>query len=310
MLNTFVSRLRVPLNPLTLHELRSLMRSPRAYSYLTVYMSIVSGITLLIYVAASFNGSSGVNDSSRVGTILFYIVVGMQAIVVSFLTPSFTSGAISGERENDTYELLRITSITPRQIVAAKLTAAFGFSTLLVFATLPLLSLALLLGGVELVQAAAAIGVVLASALFFSALGIYISSRSASRLSSAIITYVVTTGIVLGMAVFMLVVFPLINDIIYGTSSLIKTSPVLGILLQILVFFLMSASPISALVASETNLQESGNIWYITINQAAGATPPLYLPAPFIILIVLYLLLSALFLWFTIRRLDAPIDSL
>lgn len=310
MLSELKTRLKPSFSPLTVHELRSLMRSPRAYSYLTIYMSIVSGITVLVYLATSVNGSNGVNDSSRVGTVLFYVVVGMQTILVSFLTPSFTAGAISGERENDTYELLRITSIMPRQIVTGKLSAAFGFSALLIFATLPLLSLALLLGGVELVQLGAALGVVLMSALFFSTLGLYVSSRTLTKLGATVITYAITIGIVLGMAVFMLIAFPLINDIIYGTSSLVKTSPLMATLLQIVLFLLMGISPISALVASEANLQDSGSIWLISVNPVPGAAPALSLPSPFILLIVLYSVSSAIFVWLTIRRLSNPIDQL
>src|SRR5690349_22116626 len=103
MVQRIQDRLRLPFNPMTVQELRSRMRNPQAYAVLTIYMSIVSGITLLVYLATSANGSSGVNDSSRVGTALFYIVVGMQTLLVAFVTPSFSAGALSGEREGGTY---------------------------------------------------------------------------------------------------------------------------------------------------------------------------------------------------------------
>ena len=163
LLKRVESLLRPPVNPLILHELRSRMRSPQAYAILSIYLSIISGLTVLIYVATSLSGNNGVNDSSRVGTALFYVVVGMQTLLVSFITPSFATGALSGERENGTFDLLRMTMVTPRQIVTAKMLSAYGYTVLLILATLPLLSLALILGGVDIIQMIAALAVILLS---------------------------------------------------------------------------------------------------------------------------------------------------
>jgi ABC-2 type transport system permease protein len=308
MIQQIQSRLKFSLNPFTAHELRSLMRGPRAYLVLTVYLSIVSGITLLLYIATSGNGTSGVNDSSSVGSALFYVIIGMQTLLVSFLTPSFTAGALNGEREQGTYDLLWMTGVTPTQIVVGKLMASVGYTFLLVLATLPLLSLALLLGGVELIQLAVALTVILMSALLFSSLGLYISARMPTMLGSTIVTYALATAIVIGMAVFTLISFPLINDLIYGSSSIVKTSPFLGVLLQLVMFLTMSISPISAMVASEANLQESGNAWLISIAPLPGSPPTIDIPSPFVILLILYVVVSVLLLWRTIKRLASNTD--
>ena len=299
-------KLNLRFNPIAVHELRSRMRSPRAYAILTIYMAIVSGITLLIYLAASANSDSGVNDSSRVGTALFYIVVGMQVVLVSFVTPAFTANAISGERERGTYDLLRLTLLSPRQIVLSKLLSAFGYTTLLVFATIPLISLSLLLGGVDPAQLVAALAAILATALLFSTLGLFISSRMETTLGSTVVTYAIAMGIVIGMAVLTLITLPLLNGIIYGTSPVVRTSPVLATILQLLLFLSLSISPISALVASEANLQDSGNILIAAINPLPGTTTPLVVPAPFVVLILLYLCASALLVWLTVRYIANP----
>ncbi len=279
------------------------MRAPRAYSVLTVYLSIVCGITLILYIAASGSGTNGVNDSSNVGAALFYVIVGMQTLLVSFLTPAFTAGALNGERERGVYDLLRMTAISPAQIVISKLAASVGYTFLLVFATLPLLSLALLLGGVEVLQLVAALAVVLMSATLFSSLGLYVSARMTTMLGSTIVTYAVTTAIVIGMAVFTLIAFPLLNDLIYGSSSVVKTSPFLGVIVQLFSFFTMSISPISAMVSSEANLQLGGNAWLVSVAPLPGSPSVIDVPAPFVILIVLYMVVSALLLWRTTKRL-------
>jgi ABC-2 type transport system permease protein len=308
ILQRIQARLDIPLNPLALHEMRSRMRSPRAYAVLTIYLSIVSGITVLIYLATSLSGSNGVNDSSRVGTALFYIVVGMQTLLVSFVSPSFTAGALSNERENGTYDLLRMTLLTSKQIVVAKMASSFGYTLLLVFATLPLLSLAFLLGGVELIQVFAALAVIVFSAFLFCSLGLYISSRTRTTLSAIILTYSITLGLVLGMSMLTLIALPILNDVIYGTSSAVKTSPLLATLIQIFMFSMMSVSPVSALVASESNLQESGHALTIVVNSLPGYSTGMTIPAPFLTLVILYLVCGVLLLWLTIRRINEPYD--
>lgn len=302
------SRMRAFLHPLTAHELRSLMRDPRAYSVLTVYLSIVCGITLLLYIAASGNGTNGVNGSSSVGASLFYVIVGMQTLLVSFLTPSLTAGALNGERELGTYDLLRMASISPVRIVAGKLIASVGYTVLLVFATLPLLSLALLLGGVEMLQLAVATAVIMASALLFSSLGLFVSARMTSKLGSTIVTYTITIAIVIGMAVFTLFAFPILSDLVYGSSSVAKTTPALGVIIQFITIFTMSISPISAMVTSEANLQVSGNAWFISSVPLPGSLSSIDMPSPFVILLVLYALVSAFLFWRTSRYLARNLD--
>ena len=69
-----------------------------------------------------------------------------------FVAPALTATAISSERERGTYDILRVSLITPWQIVRGKLTAPLGYTFLLIFSTLPLLSLPLILGGIEIAE--------------------------------------------------------------------------------------------------------------------------------------------------------------
>jgi ABC-type transport system involved in multi-copper enzyme maturation permease subunit len=306
MFHRFFSPTRSPLNPITVHELRALMRNPHAYSILTFYLSVISGIALLVYIAISTGGNSGVNDSSRVGSVLFYIIISMQIVLVCCIAPWYTSGAISGEREMNTYDLLRLTLLKPREIVMGKLLSAFGYTLLLVFATLPLLSLALLLGGVDISQMLAAVVVICATAFLFACLGLFVSSHKQTILGATTLTFALVLVIVVGSAVFALVVLPLLNSVLFDNSTIVKTSPFLASLIQVLQFIVVSFSPISTLVTSETNLQESGNLYTISVNPIPGTTMPFSIPAPFSITVMLYSVAGILLLWFTIQHLSRP----
>ena len=283
-------------SPIALREIKSRMRNGRAYAVLTVYMAVLSGIALFLYAGAVLgNPNNAIDSSTKVGAALFYVVVGLQIVLVSFVGPAFTAGAISGERERRTMDLLTVSLLTPRQIAVGKLASALGFILILVAATTPLFSLAFLLGGIETGQLAAALSVVVASATLFSTLGLFVSSRAPTTLSAAIITYAALLGIVIGMAVMATALFPVLDNATRaaagGAASLSAT------VLSALFFVIISLSPISALVATEANFQNSGNLLTLAIGAPATAT----LPAPFLILCVAYLAASAMLFWLATR---------
>lgn len=304
MLSRLLSGVQLPFNPMLLHELRSVMRNYRAYVVLTVYMSIVSGIVVFVYIVASAGGNSGINDSSRVGTALFYIIAGMQILLVSFVTPAYTATALSAERERDTYDLLRLTMLSSGQIVISKLVAAVGYTVLLVLASMPMLSLALLLGGVTGGQMLAALAVIAVSALLYATLGLWVSARTASSTTALIVTYAITLGLVIGISILTLITMPLITDALYGTSAIIRTNPILASVLQLMLIVFISASPISAMVATETNYAETGSLMEIYINPLPGTTVPMLVPAPFLVLTAFYLLATTWLIIATIRHLN------
>ena len=306
MFHRLLSLTTSPFGPTTTHELRLRMRNPQAYSILTTYLAVASGMTLLIYIAVASGSTGGVNDSSRVGSVLFYIIVGMQLVLVSFLAPWLTAGAISGERETDTYDLLRLTLLEPRQIVLSKLISALGYTLLLVFATLPLLSLAILLGGVDAGQMVAVLLVICTTAFFFSCMGLWISSRTQTFLGAMTLTYAWVLAITIGIAIMGLAAFPLLSTTLYSSSSAVKTNPYLGSLIQTLQMIFASLSPISSLVVSETNLQENSSLYSLVINPIPGTTLPFSIPAPFILTTVLHLAAGILLLWLTVRHLKHP----
>ena len=82
--------------------------------------------------------------------MVFAAVLGIQAFLIVFIGPAFTAGAISGEKERQTYDLLRTTLLPAGALVRGKLISALGYVFLLVFASVPLQSVAFLLGGVAL----------------------------------------------------------------------------------------------------------------------------------------------------------------
>src|SRR5258708_26930719 len=136
-------------NPVVLKELRGRMRGPRAFVVLTVYLILMSGFARLIYYLYSSSlDFQGAAAGGTIGRWLFSSIVAVELFLVAFIAPTFTAGAISGERERQTYDLLRTTLLPARSLVVGKLISALSYILLLLLAAIPLQSIAFLFGGV------------------------------------------------------------------------------------------------------------------------------------------------------------------
>ncbi|MCA9960930.1 MAG: hypothetical protein KC443_17945, partial [Anaerolineales bacterium] len=92
-------------NPVTLKELRSRMRGRRAFVVLTVYLVVMSLLIALIYLAyASAANQAYGPDPRQAGKVVFGAVIGVQVFLVTFIAPAFTAGAITGEKERQTFD--------------------------------------------------------------------------------------------------------------------------------------------------------------------------------------------------------------
>ncbi len=285
------------LNPVAVREFVSRMRSARAYTIITIYLAIVSALGVLLYAVSFLTSTRTIGSSGQVGTVVFSFLVGMQVLLVSFLTPAFTVSAISSEREQGTFDLLRATLVSPRQIVLAKLLSSIGFTLVLIVATLPLFSLAFLLGGVEPVELLIVLCVVLSSALFFSLLGLYASARSRTTLGATVITYAVTLGIVVGIPLASLIGSSTIQLALLSGGR----SATIASLAETLLTFAISFSPISAVVASQRFFAITGDVWRFNpafVSSALSVTTP----SPFLILTFTYLIASAVLFALCVRR--------
>src|SRR5574337_1301831 len=165
-------------NPVLLKELRGRMRGARAFVVLTFNLVLMSGLVTLIYTvyAAAVSAPYGGTNRQMIGKFVFFGVVGMELLLVCFLAPAFTVNAISGERERQTFDLLRTTLLSARALVFGKLASALSYVLLLLLAALPLQSLAFLLGGVAPQDVLIASAVLIGTSFLFGAAGLFFSS--------------------------------------------------------------------------------------------------------------------------------------
>jgi ABC-type transport system involved in multi-copper enzyme maturation permease subunit len=185
-------------------ELRSRMRGRRAFVVLTVYLGILALIAYGAYVvivpnARAQGGFGGpVNASAMVGQAIFILLSIFQLLLVCFIAPAFTAGAVSLEREKQTLDLLISTPMRPGAIIVGKLLAALAFVFLMILAAVPLSALVLLYGGAEAEDIVRQQVVLLATAVGLGAIGLFFSALIKRTQAATVLTYITMLALTVG----------------------------------------------------------------------------------------------------------------
>jgi ABC-type transport system involved in multi-copper enzyme maturation permease subunit len=285
-------------NPVVLKELRGRMRGARAFVVMTAYLFLLGGFTLILYVgetSISTLTTTQVNGG-EVGRVLFQGILAIQLILVALIAPAFTAGAISGERERQTYDLLRTTLLPEGQFVMGKLFSALAYIFLLLLAAIPLQSLSFILGGTEWVDMAIATLLLFVLSILLGTLGIYFSARVKRTLSASITTYGVS--LVLGVGTLLLWgISRLLSETLVDNGSV--SANVERVLLA-LTWFLSALNPASAFVRTRDFLVNQQSLWWVE-ERFSGSSLSLTLPSPWLLFVVVYLVVAILFFNLTTR---------
>jgi len=204
-------RQRAPLNPVLAKELRTRLQGKQAWILLTIYLMLLGGILYIAYTAESAtNGDPFQVDSptrfASAGRSMFEMVVLFMLLLVLFLVPGFTSGAIAGERERQSLVPLQVTLLKPWQIIVGKVGSSFALLALLVVAAAPFLGVAYLVGGVTSSTVLKGVGVVLFTGLVLAVITVGCSAVFRRVQVATVMSYAVVLFLVVGTAILWLVV--------------------------------------------------------------------------------------------------------
>jgi ABC-type transport system involved in multi-copper enzyme maturation permease subunit len=178
-------------------ELRGRMRGRRAFVILTLYLLFLAIIAwaweLIVarhYDAAnSLNGGSAAFASALIGQEIFGALLLVETLLVVFLAPAFTAGAISLEREKQTLDMLAATPISSIAIVIGKLLSALTYVFILIGASIPLTAMVFVFGGVGPDEVLRGYVVLLVSAIGLGALGLFISAVMQRTQAATVVTF-------------------------------------------------------------------------------------------------------------------------
>lgn len=291
-------------NPVALKELRGRMRGSRAFLVMTLYLIVMAALMTLVYLALTA-GSGGVSGASarNAGKGVFAAIVAVELFLVVFIGPAFTAGAISGERERQTLDLLRTTLLPANSFVWGKLVSSLSYVILLLIVSIPLQSIAFLLGGLTVTELAISQSVILVAAIAYALFALFCSASLGSTLAATIATlsgmFFITVGLPTVVLAVVLSVSPFVGA--SGTPSALTQAAI-----QHLGLTAAATNLPATLITSELLFLEEDAI--ITFSQVIQGTRYTFF-SPWPLFVVLHLLAAFVLFRATVQRVRRVSDS-
>jgi ABC-type transport system involved in multi-copper enzyme maturation permease subunit len=184
-------------------ELRGRMRGRRAFAIITIYLVLLGGFALMAERLVEANASNGFGGTSafasaQIGQGIFAALLMLMTLQVVFLAASSTAGSISLEREKQTLELLIATPISSLAIVVGKLFSALVYVFLLIAASIPLMAVVFVYGGVGPEDVLRGYIVLVATALGLGSFGLLCSSLVKRTTAATAITIFGVLAVTIG----------------------------------------------------------------------------------------------------------------
>ena len=188
------------LNALYEKELKQSVRSIKFPITLGLYCFTLAVIGLFTLVAISTSNYPVYSAYTiKQDFIVFYsILFGLEFGLALFAVPALAGGAISGERDHGTLDLLLATNLGTLRIIIGKLLSAVSKLMLYVFSSLPVLSLIFTMGGAGLGDLAKYILLIILTSLYIGSFGILMSTIFKKTSTATAVTYIWVMFITLG----------------------------------------------------------------------------------------------------------------
>ena len=173
-----------------------------------------------------------------VGATTWRVIMGLQYTLIVLITPAVTANAITLEKEQQTWDMLLYTNLTPGEIIFGKLIARLALLCLLLLLFLPISLFAWMhsafLGAtgsdaVSFGQFVLAYGVVFLSMVFFSTAGMFLSFYLKRTLYSIMGAYTfVVGGLIIGTTLVTFILASLFtNEHVFEYCPLMWINPVM-----------------------------------------------------------------------------------
>jgi ABC-type transport system involved in multi-copper enzyme maturation permease subunit len=172
-------------NPVLQRELLTNLRLMRAFVLLFIYVGLLG---LVVYLAWPQQQKIDMAQPEAAQRLVNLFFLG-QYLLASLMAPSFAAGAITGEKERKSYEMLLASPLAPGAIVLGKLFAALCHLGILMVCSLPIVMLCLPLGGVSPYEVFAAYFAMISTVGLFGVISLWASSYFQRTSASLVVSY-------------------------------------------------------------------------------------------------------------------------
>jgi ABC-type transport system involved in multi-copper enzyme maturation permease subunit len=195
-------------------ESRWRMRGRRAFVVVTIYVALMSLLVYAMYrivydsalqraqfMSEGFGFPSEFvsgSVSAEIGQAIFGAILVLQTVLTVMVAPALTAGAISAEREKQTFELLITTPVSTLGLVVGKLISSLAFLFLLIAASVPLMSVVFAFGGLAPEDMVRAYVLLTALAFGIGSIGLFMSALIKRTQIATVLSYIIVLILMFG----------------------------------------------------------------------------------------------------------------
>lgn len=266
-MNVSVVKKAFRINPVLLKELRVKMRGWKAPALIAIYNLILFLLTMLFLKVYMLGRYGSIDPRAVFYTYAF--MASAQFGLITLISPALTAGAISGEREKQTLDILLSTTLNHHSIILGKLFASLSHIILLVLSSIPVFSIIFLFGGIGVLELLQTFVFYVVLSITLGSIGLFFSTFVKKSTASNVLSYAVIIFLYIGTLLITffyinLVVMPKLapaSQLYNKTFWIVYINPLMGF-----ISMLMSQLGVSAGGSIFPGVYMSGNkLWYINI---------------------------------------------
>jgi hypothetical protein len=178
-MNNFLARLGDRINPIVVKETRQAVNSRLVAAFLLLFLTVQFVVMLLMITTREFADTNDLN--LRPGRDMFTFVQGILLGTCMVLIPALTGVRLAVERSDVNVDLLFISSLTPRAVIAGKLFAAGALALLIFSACAPFMAFAYVMRGLDVPTILLVLTADYLAVLLTTALALFLASLPANR---------------------------------------------------------------------------------------------------------------------------------
>lgn len=223
----------IPANPILLRVVETGGKRRRDLLIRCAYLGLLVLVVVLSLLSRNTAvGSTSLNELAKQSAAIFRTMSYLQLGLVALLAPIFTAGAITQEKDSQTYDILLSTPLSNGQVVLGSLLSRLFFVIALLISGIPIFSITQIFGGVAISSIARSFGIAAATAFVTGALAMAIAvlkvgtRRTIFSFYLFIIIYLVGVYLLDGLDFFKVIIG---RDATTGLPILSKTSWLTGI---------------------------------------------------------------------------------
>lgn len=210
----------IRLNPVLQKEYMMMTRSIKMIVTVLIFNAILSifGFAVFYSIVNTAKYTGVVDYSSMLN--LYYVMAFIEFAMVALIVPAISSGAISGEREKQTLDILLTTRMTPLKIITGKLISSIITIMLLIISSFPVLALIFAFGGVSLSQLILMAIIMIVSAGYIGSISIMYSAVLKKTSSAGVASYGTVMGIYVGIFVIVIGAYMIKKNILANSETI------------------------------------------------------------------------------------------